>query len=775
MGRMIVWIMLLCGMVEGALAQNIDIKGIVRDAKNKEVLEFANVVLQLPDSSFVAGTTTDGKGAFTLGKVRQGDYRLAISSLGYQTEYVSLEGLSKNLSLGEIWLKDGAVSLDGVTVSASAQTTQSDRKVVFPSDRQVKVSANGMDLLQQMMLPRVQVDMLNNQIKMAGNGVIQLRINGVKVEQQEIKMLPPGDIIRIEYHDNPGLRYGDADIVLDYIVRRPDTGGSFGTDMEQGINAMWGEHHFWGKVNHKNSEWGAYYRLGPRDFYGMKRNNEEEFHLADGTTLNRVEIGEPSHARMFMHNLSVNYSYQKPDTYLFNATFRYSDTHSPNWDYQGVLMNRENPEDKVDMIDLKDEDFRSPALDLYYQRDLKNDQTLVFNVVGTYNQTKSIRTYQESREEQLLTDVSNRVDGQKYSVIGEAIYEKKLNDRYRISTGVRHNQSFADNQYINGHDYKTHMVQMSSSVYAEFKGKWKKLDYSLGLSVNRSSYNQRDSEEGYERYAVNPRLSLFLPLPGESSIRLKSTVGNVAPSLGELSAIDQVIDSLQIQRGNPGLRSYMSYYTELNYEFRKGLFYANVTGAYEYQPDAIMDEKYLEGNKIIQTWDNQKNWQRVTANGNLRIGPVKDIFQMSFTGGVNHYMSNGNTYAHRYTNWWCNMDASVTWKKWSLMYMLMTNWNWFKGETLSGGENIQGAQLSYRIKDLMLGIKVINPFTDNYKQETENWSQHASFRRSNYIKESSRLFIATLSYNFSFGRKYSASQKKVNNADNDSGVMSTGK
>ena len=51
----------------------------------------------------------------------------------------------------------------------------------------------------------------------------------------------------------------------------------------------------------------------------------------------------------------------------------------------------------------------------------------------------------------------------------------------------------------------------------------------------------------------------------------------------------------------------MSYYTELNYEFRKGLFYVNALGAYEYQPDAIMDEKYLEGNKIIQTWDNQKN------------------------------------------------------------------------------------------------------------------------------------------------------------------------
>lgn len=302
MKRMIIWIMLLCGMVGGVFAQNLEIKGFVRDAHTKRFLEFANVVLQQKDSSFVMGVTTDEKGAFSLNKIIKGDYRLVISSIGYKTEYISLEGLSKNAALGEIQLNDDAVALGGVTVSASAQSTRADRKVVFPSDRQLKASSNGLDLLQQMMLPRIQVDMMNNQIKIPGNGVVQVRINGVKVEQEDLRALAPADIVRIEYHDNPGLRYGNADVVLDYIVRRPDTGGSFGTNLAQGINAMWGEHNIWGRVNHKNSEWSASYRIGPCNFYGMKRDNEEVFHLADGMSLNRVEIGEPSHARIFMHN-----------------------------------------------------------------------------------------------------------------------------------------------------------------------------------------------------------------------------------------------------------------------------------------------------------------------------------------------------------------------------------------------------------------------------------------------------------------------------------------
>ena len=47
--------------------------------------------------------------------------------------------------------------------------------------------------------------------------------------------------------------------------------------------------------------------------------------------------------------------------------------------------------------------------------------------------------------------------------------------------------------------------------------------------------------------------------------------------------------------------------------------------------------------------------------------------------------------------------------------------------------------------------------------------------KTNYVKESSQMFLASVSYNFSFGRKFKTGQRRVNNSDNDSGVMSTGK
>ena len=775
MKRILFAIMLLGCMIQGVFAQNLEIKGMVRNGRDKAPLEFANVVLQTADSVFITGTTTDGKGRFMLDKVKAGDYLLAVSSLGYETQYIALDGFNKSIGLKEILMEDAAVSLDGVTVSASNTSSRSDRKLIFPSDRQVKASTNGMDLLQQLMLPKITVNPMSNEIKVPGNGEVQLRINGVKVELDEIKALLPTDIIRIEFHDNPGLRYRNAEVVLDYIVRRPETGGNFSVDMSQGVNALWGEHRVSGKINHKKSEFGASYRIGPRDFYGMSRDNEEIFHLADGTVLHRKETGDPSHASMFMHNLNLNYSVQDPEKYLFNATFRYWNNHQPHWDYRGILSNLDNPDDYVDMVDLNSSDNQVPALDLYYQRNLKNDQTLVFNVVGTYNRTSSHRFYQESRGEELLTDINNRVSGKKYSLIGEAIYEKKLANGNSLSGGVWHTQSFSDNEYRNGHDYETHMDQSASSIYGEFKGKVRKLDYMLGVELARLYYKQEGTDDSDQFYTFNPRFTLQYALPGQSFIRLKGYVGNLSPSLGNLNAVEQVIDSLQLQRGNPRLESYMSYLLDLNYEYQKGIFYALVNGTYEYVPNAIMDEKYQEGNKIIQTWNNQKNWQRVVGFAMFRVGPIKDILQFSFTGGVNHYISNGNTYSHRYTNWYCNMQASLTWKKFMLMYQMNTNWNRFWGETLEGGENIQMFMAKYNFKNLSLGIGAFNPFSDNWKVQSENWNQYASSKKTSYIKESSRLFVVSVSYNFSFGRTYKAGQKRLNNSDSDSGVMSTGK
>lgn len=90
------------------------------------------------------------------------------------------------------------------------------------------------------------------------------------------------------------------------------------------------------------------------------------------------------------------------------------------------------------MTDRTDQSWTRPSLDLYHQQDLKNKQTLVFNVVGTYNREKSQRLYQEAPGKPLLTDIDNNIRGNKYSPIAEAIYEKQYSKGNALSFGLSH-------------------------------------------------------------------------------------------------------------------------------------------------------------------------------------------------------------------------------------------------------------------------------------------------------------------------------------------------
>ena len=765
-----IWIILLGGMVQGAFAQNLEIKGMVRDARNKEILEFANVVLQTMDSSFVAGTTTDMKGHFLLNKIKKGSYILSVSSLGFKTEYISLEGLSKNISLGEISLNDDAVSLDGVTVSASAQTSHADKKVVFPSDRQMKASGNGMDLLQQMMLPRVQVDLLNNEIKATGNGVVQVRINGVKVEQDEIKALNPSDIIRIEYHDNPGLRYGNASVVLDYIVRRETSGGSVNLDLSNSPTTSFGDDQVSAKFNHKKSEFGLQYAVRYRNPYHIWTEGTETFRFENGETLERTSEGLPGRMSETSHNLSLNYNLVDNDHYYFNATLRYFLSDEDKGSNGKNLYANNHPEDKTYAWNPNSNSTKRPSLDLYYQRSLPHKQTLIFNMVGTYINTNANQMYQEWKNDILLSDILSNVDGDKYSIIGEGIYERQF-EAGRLGGGLKHTQSWTDNTYSGTVGGRTKMKQSETYLYTEFSGRVKKLNYTAGIGVSRSWLKQ-EGEEDYQYYTFRPKVSLQYNFTDNMYFRVNGSVNNVSPSLSELSAIEQYIDTLQIRRGNPYLKPYKSYDMQANYLYKKGIFTGDLNFYYSNSPDRIMEEVIRENNKFIRITDNQKGWQKLSGDLTLRVGPIiKRIISLSVTGGVNRYISEGNSYSHTYNNWYYRASVMAMYKKFMAMFQIQSSYNTFVGELLHGGENIHMFMFRYNQGKFAVGAGLMMPFSSQYKRVEENRNAYAPSRTNMYANDFSRMLMLTFSWNFDFGRKFKEANKKLWNSDEDSGIM----
>ena len=87
-------ILIGCFLMMAACVKAQNINGKLVDEQNQPLV-YANVVLQQTDSTFVKGETSDEKGCFRMTKVSAGDYRLVISSIGYETLYIDLQGFNQ--------------------------------------------------------------------------------------------------------------------------------------------------------------------------------------------------------------------------------------------------------------------------------------------------------------------------------------------------------------------------------------------------------------------------------------------------------------------------------------------------------------------------------------------------------------------------------------------------------------------------------------------------------------------------------------------------------
>ena len=109
-------------------------------------------------------------------------------------------------------------------------------------------------------------------------------------------------------------------------------------------------------------------------------------------------------------------------------------------------------EDKV--YEVKDREQSKtviPSLDIYYQLNLKNGQHLYFDVVGTYLGSDYGRTYSMTEQGETPVEIVSKTEGDKYSLIGEAIYERPLWGG-KFTTGMKHNQATMDNVSSNVSD-----------------------------------------------------------------------------------------------------------------------------------------------------------------------------------------------------------------------------------------------------------------------------------------------------------------------------------
>ena len=789
-------IMLICMLlVQGMAMASNRINGRVVDDNDASPLIGATVVLSDKWGKQVMGVTTDTNGQFELEKVVTGDYTIQCSYVGYDTFTLVLKQLERNTDLGEIRMKPISEVLAEVVVKGERVIQKIDRQLVMPTQAQKKAATNGVSLLQHLQIPGLSVNAIEKTIATHYGEAVQLRINGVEVTQAEVMAIRPEDVIRVEVHEQPGLRYGGAAAVIDYIVRRRESGGNVSTDLTNGVSPLgFGNYQVSGKYHYGKSSFTALAQWSRRDLE-WNRENEETFYfpssdfssadLADNADFlfpsvssalsadekyvitNRETVAAPNRIKYDYLHTSLNYHYTNGEKSMLNIAFRTDVKDIPyGFTDRNTILHQEDKEYEVK--DREQSVTHIPSLNVYYQLNLKNDQHLYFDVVGTYLSSNNQRTYSMTEVGQPPVEIHSKTEGDKYSIIGEAIYERPLG-KGKFTTGMKHAQATMDNVYDGDAQTKVSMNTAETSFFAEYQSKFGKLNYTLGLGAMRTSYEQGNASQ--EKYFFRPTLNLSYSL-GKVFLRYNASMSGYAPSLSAMSNVEQSMDVYQVRRGNPNLKSVTYFTNRLSASYRNKWMNVDVSARYSYDDKPIMEETLYEGGMFIRTYANQKGLHRLMCQTSIQLRPFKEYLSISLNPFFNRYISQGNTYLHTHSNWGFRGSIVGMFGAWVFMADMNTSYHDLEGETITKGEAIHSIALGYNKEKWAIQAMVMNPFTDDYHQERENLSKLVPNKQLAFSKDFTRMVMLNVSFNLSFGKQKQAARKRIENWDTDAGILS---
>ena len=757
-------------LVQGVAMANYRISGIVVDDGDASPLVGVTILLSDDTGKQVMGVTTDTDGRFLLEEVPMGDYTLQCSYVGYESFTMLLKQLERNTDLGEIRLLPSTAMLDEVVVAGEKVIQKIDRQLVMPTEAQKKASTNGVSLLQHLQLPNLSVNPLAKAISTHYGESVQLRINGVEATQAEVVAIRPTDVIRVEVHGQPGLRYGGAAAVVDYIVRRRDSGGNVSADLTNGVSPLgFGDYQLSGKYHQGKSSFSALVQWSRRDLE-WNRENEETFRYPVKVLTNREVVASPNRIKYDYLTTSLNYHYANGEKSMLNIAFRNNLKDIPySFTDRNTLLYQE---DRV--YEVKDRESTKtviPSLDIYCQLNLRNGQHLYFDVVGTYLGSDHKRTYSMTEQGQTPLEILSKAEGDKYSLIGEAIYERPLWGG-KFTTGMKHHQATMENVYHNDVLTKVSMHTAETSLFAEYQSKVGKLNYTFGVGAMRTYYKQGDASQ--EKLFFRPTLNLSTRL-GKVHLRYNASLSGYAPSLSEMSDVTQPMDAYQVRRGNPDLKSVTFFTNRLSASCRTKGVSAELSARYSYDDRPIMEETRFQDGMFVRTFDNQKGFHRLNLQANLQLQPFKQYLSIKLNPYFNRYISLGNVYTHTHSNWGFRGSIIGMYKRWMAMVDMNTSWHELWGETIRRGESIHSVALGYNQGKWALQAMVMNPFTKDYHQGVENVSRLAPGKQRAFSRDFTRMLMVNVSFNLDFGKQKKTASQRINNDDTDTGILSGSK
>ena len=307
-------------------------KVVMKSAQEEALhdVEYANVaLLLLPDSAFVAGTTSDDKGEFCL-KANcdfSKKYLLRASFIGCASAYMEIAGKEKDVKAGTLTLQEDAETLREVVVTAVMQPVEQKGDTTVYNTEAYKIPDGAYLEALIRRIPGLSFDPKTKSIEYKGEKISEITVNGKEFFKGNTRValenLPAHFVSRLKVYDKAteeeemtGVKGPEKNYVLDLQTKKSVTGtlmagieGGYGTKNKYDAKGQ----AFNFKENGENL--GIVGSFGNRNFTSLYDGNRAG-HLSGNVSR---KIGEDIHVSTnvgYNHTKTGNVSTSRNELYL---------------------------------------------------------------------------------------------------------------------------------------------------------------------------------------------------------------------------------------------------------------------------------------------------------------------------------------------------------------------------------------------------------------------------------------------------------------------------
>jgi len=669
------------------------IQGTVLDSRNSTPLANAEISLvETKKNKLIGFGTTDTNGRFSVKAIKDGEYTLFVSLMGYNKHIQSIPINRTNnlLDLGEIRLKEGLV-LDEVTVSAEVPLlTYEPFKMTYDVSR----DPDRFKISMLKMMEKLPFTRINEK------GKIEHKTPDIKyiilINGEEYRLITslrqyPMSFIKAEYMKNieiispPPAKFSEYDAAINIILSKPLPDG-YAFEISSGATTR---NSF--DVNPEvvtklgNVVVSLDYSLKTSDPPTLANKFYQENYLSENLRFTFKNNSTESSSTNQGVSLGASYTF-RDKSYVslgvgtdFGKTLSESINHTSLNNYQNIV----NEDLNVTTTD-KQSTLPRVNLGLKFYKPLKNNSG---QIQVMYNLKNSVLDKERLINDHWLLPSDStivRTTKQNTNTLQQnikAYLSKRLNETNQLSLSA----SYVLRDYSNSSDYSVispvndnilrdnnglDYVQKIMEISSGYSYQKKKISVSASLKLNDLSNSGEYINSGvrsklsYNETILIPRFSVSYSLKNNKSLIFTYLGVEQRPGISLLNPYLDKTDPFNIVQGNPGLKSEYKNSFDLYYSYRSRNNFAIMTTLRGEFVDNSIERMTIvnDENITVTSYENLGKKKTFSAHVQLSYSLYKKI-SISSQIGINRNFYSGVNIKNDNTSISANLSVSGTiWK-----------------------------------------------------------------------------------------------------------------